>query len=153
MITIKDIRKGHPFGVSSTTDARSVLHSRQLFFFATPEAYEAFYHDELKMPQGSKASLPRGVKNTCSSSPTSPKASSAPSWTAQSISAIPTIRCTTRRNPSRTSSLPTWIMYPVSLSAMPSPTTSCPTSPSIPTRATHEAGSWHKKTSTSWQEH
>lgn len=58
----RDIERNATFG-DLVSDARSALHSRQLFFFATPEAYEAFYHDELKMPQGSKASLPRGVKN------------------------------------------------------------------------------------------
>ena len=58
----RDIERNATFG-DLATDARSVLHSRQLFFFATPEAYEAFYRDELKMPQGSKTSLPRGVKN------------------------------------------------------------------------------------------
>ena len=33
----------------------------------------------------------------------------------------------------------------------PSRTPSCLTSPSIPTKAMHEADSWHKTTLTSWQ--
>lgn len=58
----RDIQRNATFG-DLASDARSLLHNRQLFFFATPEAYESFYRDELKMPQGRKASLPRGVKN------------------------------------------------------------------------------------------
>ncbi|MDD6892276.1 MAG: DUF3843 family protein [Bacteroidales bacterium] len=58
----RDIERNATFG-DLATDARSVLHSRQIFFFATPEAYEAFYRDELKMPKDRKVSLPRGVKN------------------------------------------------------------------------------------------
>lgn len=58
----RDIERNATFR-DLASDARSALHDRQLFFFSTPEAYKAFYRDELKMPQGGNASLPRGVKN------------------------------------------------------------------------------------------
>ena len=58
----RDIERNATFG-DLASDAHSALHNRQLFFFSTPEAYEAFYRNELKMPKGSKAPLPRGVKN------------------------------------------------------------------------------------------
>lgn len=38
-------------------------YSNEDFYDVFHEAYEAFYHKELKMPKGSKAPLPRGVKN------------------------------------------------------------------------------------------
>ena len=58
----RDIERNANFG-DLASDTHSALHNRQLFFFSTPEAYEAFYRNELKMPKGSKAPLPRGVKN------------------------------------------------------------------------------------------
>ena len=58
----RNIERNATFG-DLASDTHSALHSRQLFFFFTLEAYEAFYRNELKMPKGSKAPLLRGVKN------------------------------------------------------------------------------------------
>lgn len=58
----RDTVRNATFG-ELASDAHSALHDRQLFFFATPEAYEAFYYEELKMPKDRKISIPRGVKN------------------------------------------------------------------------------------------
>ena len=58
----RDIERNATFG-DLASDAHSALHSRQLFFFSSPETFEAFYRNELKMPKGSKSPLPKGVKN------------------------------------------------------------------------------------------
>lgn len=58
----RDIERNANFG-DLASDTHSALHNRQLFFFSTPEADKAFYRNALKMSKGSKAPLPRGVKN------------------------------------------------------------------------------------------
>lgn len=44
-------------------DPRSVLNREKIFFFQTEDAYQRFLEAELKMPKGSKAPLPKKVKN------------------------------------------------------------------------------------------
>ena len=64
VITLRDIRKGHPFGVSSPTDADYVRIAKAVFdrLRYTPFGAERSV-EELKMPKGSKALLPEKTKN------------------------------------------------------------------------------------------
>lgn len=58
----RDIERNANFA-DIAKDKDSILRSKQLFFFKTNNEYQRFLEEELKMPKGSKAPLPRGVKN------------------------------------------------------------------------------------------